>query len=85
MTQLIKTVSYLLRRKVLSTLEEKSPIHTVTVVGKDTKGNYLVANYGKIQTYSKAKLKKKLNRGNGKLSKWFSSSDKDAGIVVCLV
>ena len=82
---IMKIIDDTINKNGIVSVEEKSPIHTVTVVGKDTKGNYLVANYGKIQTYSKAKLKKKLNRGNGKLSKWFSSSDKDAGIVVCLV
>lgn len=83
--EIIKVIDKVMLRNGIVAVEEKSPIHTVTILGKDAKGNYLVANYGKIQKYSKAKLKKKLNRGNGKLSKWFSSSNKDAGIVVCLV
>lgn len=65
--------------------EEKNPVHTVVLLGIDSKGRYIVATNGKVVRRSRAgEIRKALHglTGSKNQKNWWSGSDHGAGYVI---
>ena len=74
-----------LRNEHIILFEEKDPVHTIAILGIDSKNRYIVATNGRVVRRSKAgEIRKALHglRGAKNQKSWWNGKDHGAGYVV---
>ena len=74
-----------LRNGHIILFEEKNPVHTIAILGIDSKNRYIVATNGRVVRRSKAgEIRKALHglRGSKNQKNWWNGKDHGAGYVV---